>query len=522
MTTYYVDSVGGSNANNGLTPATAKQTLNGVEDVPVVAGDRVIAKANSTFRETLTVDVSGGNTYSTGTVSVTNGSAVVTGSGTTFTGNVAADYIFQSSVQASGTDGVTTAVTATSHTFTSAAGNFQAGHIGKTIRINTIGAYIITAVASATSITIAKPDNSSFLMVAGTGLTYNVGPEAPYEILSVDSNTQITLTKAWEGPTLTGIAYLTHNPVRYIGDYKGVLWGDGISGPVRITGSDNDQTASRNNCISATSKNYRIFTGFTFDTNVSGLSIIAMTTACSNWIIEKCIFNLSLNGLGPSLAGTGINNTIRNCAFMGGASNSSLNFTHTSTVDNIAGLVENCIFNGGTRNVGVTRAGGIIVKNCVTLSRTTAGFVNVQTALTVGQAVTVNNCVISNQGVGLNATAVGEIIENYNNFYGNATDRTNVLTGPNSNGYPPLFDTRWFFQMVNAGAGPNSAFQLASPFDLASYSQLVNVAGTGPTATDMRGTAVIGAQREWGALEYDSSLKIKGQTARARSLIGIG
>lgn len=47
-----------------------------------------------------------------------------------------------------------------------------------------------------------------------------------------------------------------------------------------------------------------------------------------------------------------------------------------------------------------------------------------------------------------------------------------------------------------------------SPFDLSSYSQLINVAGTSPTTTDLRGKSVIGAQREWGALEYDSSLSI--------------
>jgi len=45
-----------------------------------------------------------------------------------------------------------------------------------------------------------------------------------------------------------------------------------------------------------------------------------------------------------------------------------------------------------------------------------------------------------------------------------------------------------------------------TPFDLSQWSQLINVAGTAPTATDMRGTAVIGAEREWGALEYDPNL----------------
>ena len=50
--------------------------------------------------------------------------------------------------------------------------------------------------------------------------------------------------------------------------------------------------------------------------------------------------------------------------------------------------------------------------------------------------------------------------------------------------------------------------KLLTPFDLSKDSQLINVAGTSPTNTDMRGTHIIGTQREWGALEYDPLLKI--------------
>ncbi len=60
--------------------------------------------------------------------------------------------------------------------------------------------------------------------------------------------------------------------------------------------------------------------------------------------------------------------------------------------------------------------------------------------------------------------------------------------------YLPLFDARWFFEMVGGG-------KLVTPFDLSSWSQLINVAGTAPTAADMRGTTVQGAEREFGALE---------------------
>lgn len=57
MATYYVG-IGGNNGNSGLTWALRKLTLNGAEDVPVVAGDTVIV-GPGTYREQLTTDVSG-------------------------------------------------------------------------------------------------------------------------------------------------------------------------------------------------------------------------------------------------------------------------------------------------------------------------------------------------------------------------------------------------------------------------------------------------------------------------------
>lgn len=506
MTVRYVG-IGGNNSNDGLSWANRKLTLNGVEDTPVVAGDFVWVGAG-TYRELLTVDVSGGNTYSTGTISVTNGSAVVTGSGTSFLANVAANYIFHCTVLARGTDGVTTAVTATSHAFTSAAGNFQAGHVGRTIRVNTIGAYIIIARVSATEVTIAKPDNSSFLMVAGTGLTYDVGPESPYEILSVDSDTQITLTKPWGAESFTGLAYLTYNPIRYIGDYLGTNT-DGVGGVVRVTGSDNDQTATRVSCINAAAaRNYRIWDGFTFDMATAGQ---INNVSGAYWIIQKCFFNPSLQAITTS-GSTQAVLTVQNCCFITGAAHISIAPAHSAVLDNVAYLIQSCLFLYGSTAIQSTRIGGFTIRNNLFMGLRTNG-IQIGTALTVGQTLTVNNCLFQSVGTAVNATVAGEITENYNQFFGNNANRTNVLTGANSNVYPLLLDTRWFFQLINAGAGPNDVEQLVSLFDLASYSPLLNVAGTSPTTTDLRGTAVQGAEREWGALEHDSTLKIAGSAA---------
>ena len=292
------------------------------------------------------------------------------------------------------------------------------------------------------------------------------------------------------------------SPITYIGDYTGAAT-DGVGGVVRITGSDNDQTAARAYCITGDAKNYRTFRGFAMDTTTGAAVTSGGANPGTNWIIEQCGFqNVVGNGVYVNGASQ-VAYTIRNCWF-GPAKNTGggVAFNHSALVDNCGHVVENCVVIGGrdAACIASIRIGGITVRNC-SLIGGQWGVRNAVT-LTAGQTVVVNNCIISGANVGVLAGALGDLVENYNSFVGNGTDRTNTNTGANSNTYPPLFDTRWFFEAVNGG-------DMVTPWDLASYSQLVNVAGTSPTTTDMRGTSVIGAQREWGALEYDPNLKIE-------------
>lgn len=236
------------------------------------------------------------------------------------------------------------------------------------------------------------------------------------------------------------------SPIAYVGDYSGANT-DGTGGVVRITGSDNDIAATRASCITAASKNYRTFRGFTFD--LSSSHHIACTTSCSNWIVEDCYFSLLPSNTVASVdfAGTGTANTVRRCFFIG--RHFGVEFTHSASVSGAGHLVENCMFIGMTRGISSVRVGGVTVKNC--------GFwccvvgVRVATALAGGQTVTVNNCLLQICTTALQATVVGEITENYNALYFNSTDRTSTDAGANSNAYPPLLDTRWFFELVGLG-----------------------------------------------------------------------
>jgi hypothetical protein len=323
------------------------------------------------------------------------------------------------------------------------------------------------------------------------GDTVYVGPGTYREILTVDVS----------GTSGAGV-------ITYIGDYTGANT-DGVGGVVRITGSADDKSASGANCVLVSAKNNRTFQGFLMDTTTSNL--ISLTNA-TYFTLSKCVLD------GPSAnqilcAGASqLAVIIQNCFFLGG-SGYDIAITHTSTVSNAGHIVQNCIFVGGaSRGINSIRVGGVTVKNNVFFGKGGNAAVRIETALAGGQTITVNNNIFRGCTNALTCMADGEITENYNTFFGNSSDRSGGTpanwTGVNSITYPPLFDARWFFQLTHAGAYP-SAKQLVSPFDLASYSQLVDLAGTSPSATDLRDTGTLGAQREWGALEYDSTLDIQ-------------
>ncbi len=234
------------------------------------------------------------------------------------------------------------------------------------------------------------------------------------------------------------------NPITYIGDYDGSHT-DGVGGVVRITGSDNDQTATRASGVTGSSKNYRSFKGFLFDMVTTGCYY---NPAGNNQVVENCYFGISNNNVAISMtSGTAL--TVRRCCFMngGGGSRYGVGFNNGTTVDNAGHVVENCLFVAVARGVDTAKVGGITVRNSLFYSVQSTG-VRVSTALTSGQTVTVNNCIFVGCNVALMATTTSEFVENYNALFANVTDRTNVSTGANSNAYPWLPDARWFFEMV--------------------------------------------------------------------------
>lgn len=479
MTRYYAGA-GGSNANAGTSYALRKLTLTGAEALALVSGDEIIA-APGVYPEGLTCTKSGGNQYVTGSVSVTNGSAVITGSGTAWLANAFANGQFRTTSLAIGADGVANGTT----TFTSAAGNFQAGHVGMVIQVAGKAAYTITAVGSATSITLSGSPS------AGSSLSYFMMTPEPIEILSVDNDTQITLKQPWVFPSFTGLAYEVYQDIKFIADVTGGLT-DGIGGTVRVTGSDNDQTVTRNFCIDVVSTKFRTFRGFTLEM-ANSQCFNCSTGAAQDIIVEDCTLQESVgNAVGASGGATHLRFCIRRCRFWR-TKGAAISLAAPSTVSNANHLIENCLFPASrTITLQSDRVGGIQVRNC---SLTSGSGIFVATALAVGQTIVVNNCLFDALSTVFSVTTANEIMEDFNALFNCVTARSGGLaTGANSNLLPSFLQNPLLL---------NGSIFSYIPFAPSSYSPLASIAGFNPPYEDFYGSARA-SPSSWGAVQYQA------------------
>ena len=287
------------------------------------------------------------------------------------------------------------------------------------------------------------------------------------------------------------------NEITYIGDITAENT-DGIGGAVILTGSDDDRTVTRSRGISSQTINYRTFRGF----RIEMFSVTAVETVVgggnggTNWIIEDCTFQHCGQ---PIYCKGNLQDDwiIRRCVFVqrtnfGGV----IRFAHGSTLDDIAHLVENCIFIGGNnvRHIFLERVGGGTVKNCLFIHGTAA--IHVVFALTVAQKWDVNNCALIMATTALQATTTGEIVEDFNTFFENQTARTNVAVGSNSQAYAPLFNLPLLLDGVMLGAGSMFA---PAPESIG----VARIAGTGEATDDIYGIArpTTSAKKSWGAIQ---------------------
>jgi hypothetical protein len=283
----------------------------------------------------------------------------------------------------------------------------------------------------------------------------------------------------------TAHAGTSGHPITFAADVTGVNT-DGVGGSVRITGSNNDQTATRSTCI-ACNHNYRTFRGFYLDTVTTQHILI---NACTNAIIEDCSLVFSGNTSIIIQGATDSGHIIRRC-YIAFPKFTGIQITHTATINDTGNLIENCVtIVAPSFCIRADRIGGITVRNCTIIGGAVG--VKVNTALAAGQTLIVNNCILLDNAVAVQATTLGELVEDYNAFFVNGTDRSTVNTGANSSASTPLLTG----PQLSAGAIFTWIFGM-----LRSDSLLASIAGTGVATDDLYGTTRV-ATSSWGAVQY--------------------
>jgi len=297
--------------------------------------------------------------------------------------------------------------------------------------------------------------------------------------------------------------------ITYIGDVTGEHT-DGVGGIVRITGSDNDQATARDRAIKTGWQDYRTFRGFRIDMcAITGIYI----TNSENVVVEDCVFadntqyHIEVDEADQS------SHVIRRCAFFV-AGQAGIYFSHSSEVDDTGHLVENCLFMiPGTASyrggIKISRIGGITMRNCILYGGYRGIYVDV--ALTEGQANTVENSILTGHNEAVRAINAGELVEDYNTFYLNGTDRTNVNVGGNSVAYPALVS----LPILHSGASQVSGFKFPWWFgELSEWSQVRAITGSNEPTEDLRGIArpATASKNSWGAVQFADAERDTGTT----------
>lgn len=281
--------------------------------------------------------------------------------------------------------------------------------------------------------------------------------------------------------------------ISYIGDVTGANT-DGVGGIVRITGSDNDQTAARADGVFANARDYRIFRGFMVDTVSDCLFDL---DSCDYWDIEDCFLPRGQSNI-IDASGTSTNVHIRRCLLFGIGGARTIYFNNAAATDNTGHEVENCILMGG-RGVRCDNVGDVQVRNCL--------FMFCDYGIRSGNAnanheLDVRNSIFTQCTTAIRGEAAGQVTEDFNTFYRNTTDRQNVAVGGDSETYPPLLLPPLLF----AGVSQTSGFQLPWWFGkLSEWSQIAAITGDGNEPTeDLWGIPrpVTASKNSWGPCQF--------------------
>lgn len=297
----------------------------------------------------------------------------------------------------------------------------------------------------------------------------------------------------------------------FIGDYDGSQTGDAGMVHWRQSAADVTVTAGVALRLNAGSDG-TIIRWIAFS---GGTSYQIYWVAGHNLTVTDCQFHTNVSASihhpysGPT---SGNNLLVERCLFFGPGR--AIWYYQGDQVDRTpAWTIRNSVFlnySVGIISVILEHAGGCVIENCTFVGSTP---VQVTGTGTMTTPVVVRRCLIEAGGWWLQASTLGFLVEDYNIFSaGGYGARSLVAVGANSLTRIVLWDMRGWFAALSG--------DIATSWDVGADWQLANNAiGAAGHATDARGQTVLGANREVGALEYNSALEVAGGGATPSPMV---
>ncbi len=288
------------------------------------------------------------------------------------------------------------------------------------------------------------------------------------------------------------------NPITIVGDITGALT-DGVGGLIRITGSDNDETPTRANCFDgSTARNFRTFRNLRMDSTTAE---VMENNGGSDWIVEDCALQNDRDATKELIRGLTATQTgwiIRRCVFIGGLH--QIHLSHSSGTADMGIVIENCLLiNSGADGIRIDNLGDVDIDNITIMGAFDDGIdLVISVGTGAGQTVQVHNSIIHGcDGAGMESDAVATLVEDFNSFYMNTTDRTNVNVGSSSDTFNPQFAAPILLD----------GYVAVTPIlgSLASWSSLAAITGDGNQSTDDlfgRLRPTVNAKISRGAIQY--------------------
>jgi len=287
--------------------------------------------------------------------------------------------------------------------------------------------------------------------------------------------------------------------IAYIADVTGENT-DGVGGPVIISGSDGDTTATRAYCISVDTKSYRTFIGF----HCVGYNNVGIFFEdCDNIKVKDCSC-----GPGDGSATIGIYHDgdpdtveITRCVFIGhnNANGGCIYFYDGSDQSATSTTINDCLFVGAYNGVYCNNISDVVISNSTFLGCYRGIRTN---SLAASSSITVQNCMILGY-YGIYAGASGEVASSYsqntsvvdNNWAAGTGDVTVYVMNPE---LPLLY-------------GTYSGIRYPVPLlgELNPYAYAAHRTGTSETSTDLFGITkpATAAISSWGAIQFQDKLR---------------